>query len=234
MGATASVEREQSTMRALLIVFSCCAYYAASSPVPIPELATDPTLFPVVGITQVGATPQVAATPQVRTLRFGGDTSHVSPERLRAVEAWMNTVHPTNHADVVPNSLAYNWNHPNIESMIPDLSAGSIFLKLTTTTPAFVVALPGYETDYIAKTIAESGNWERELQNFYAYITGEGSICTPNTILVDAGANIGFFSGYFTSTGCKVYSIELQARMSNWNLATMKLNEKWPGQITHY
>lgn len=193
-----------------------------------PVVSSAPSGTPSVAPLIASSTPSV---PLGTSLVLFGDITGVPKERLAKVEQWMNTKHQTEFATVVPNSLAYNWDHEFIQNMIPDRN--KVMVKKTATNPSFYCALPGYKTDYITKSIYRSGVWEKIELTFYQYILGSGSQCSQDTVIVDVGANVGFFSGYFASTGCRVYSIELQARMANWNLATLMLNEKFDGQFTH-
>jgi FkbM family methyltransferase len=190
------------------------------------------------GVTAGTAAVEPTAPTNTRpVLSLIGDAVGIPPATKSKVEAWMNTDHEVKVEDtVIPNALVYNWHDSSgiVSNMIPDYATGGVMVKSTVTKPPFFMAMPGYHTDYIANFIMQRGTWEPTITNFFQYILGAGATCSPDKTVVDIGANIGYFSGYLVACGCKVISVELQARMANWDVATMMLNQKLDGQFKHY
>ena len=58
----------------------------------------------------------------------------------------------------------------------------------------------------------------------------QGRRCTENSLLLDVGGNVGWYSGFFVANGCRTITVEAQTFAYAMIMATMELNLKEPSQ----
>lgn len=83
------------------------------------------------------------------------------------------------------------------------------------------------ENDLIGNFILRHGFWEKHLYDIYT------KFLTPESIIIDAGANIGFHTIHFAKSGKQVYAFEPQSVIFNILSTNILLNEV-TDKVKHY
>ncbi|KAJ4458360.1 hypothetical protein PAPYR_5909 [Paratrimastix pyriformis] len=101
------------------------------------------------------------------------------------------------------------------------------FVAITSTKPAFFIRTGSPRVDkYVSRDIFSRGMWDapiyRTMENM---IQNAGPNCGDGALVVDAGANVGFFGLYAAVSGCRVIAFEIQDRLIDYMKTSVLLND---------
>jgi len=101
-----------------------------------------------------------------------------------------------------------------------------INVVLIESTPPFAFAMPSKkEKEGVALSILEDGVLEEATQLVFQYLLNKACSRTPGgRLVVDAGANLGYFTTYSAVMGCRVVSFEPQPRLGVLFRTSLALN----------
>eukprot|EP01116_Phalansterium_solitarium_P006102 TRINITY_DN18419_c0_g1_i1.p1 TRINITY_DN18419_c0_g1~~TRINITY_DN18419_c0_g1_i1.p1 ORF type:complete len:384 (+),score=107.38 TRINITY_DN18419_c0_g1_i1:167-1318(+) len=105
-------------------------------------------------------------------------------------------------------------------------------------TPPFMMAMPDIDKEGVGKDLHRNAIIEAPTTRFFQFILQERCALSPE-LVVDLGANFGYFSTYSAVMGCRVISLEAQPRLGAITNATFHLNNvqkrvKWHNHIVHF
>lgn len=91
----------------------------------------------------------------------------------------------------------------------------------TTTDPPFVATLADPQQEAASADVYQNGDMEIPTRKLFQHVLQHK--CTKDQLVVDAGANLGYFSTYSAVLGCSVKSFEPQPRLlpiiqSSWKI----------------
>lgn len=87
-----------------------------------------------------------------------------------------------------------------------------IFLMGTSTNPSFIAAVQHPNFEAASRDLYKNGDMEKPTRRMFEFLL-INRCQEKGALMVDAGANLGYFSTYAAIMGCRVISIEAQPRL---------------------
>jgi len=107
----------------------------------------------------------------------------------------------------------------------------TFFVTPTISTPPFFIAVPDIQVEGVSRDIFDDGMFEPETHYLFEYILlSEENGCRKTTpdgeppVVLDVGANLGWFTAYSSAAGCRVIGVEPQPRMLTLINVTIETN----------
>jgi len=106
------------------------------------------------------------------------------------------------------------------------------YVMPTVSNPPFFIALPDIQNEGVSKDIYDDGMFEAETHYLFEHILLGPDGCRNSIsnngeppLVLDVGANLGWFTSYSAAAGCRVIGVEPQPRMLTLINVTLELNE---------
>jgi len=112
----------------------------------------------------------------------------------------------------------------NVKNLEHEVPGAKLRIVKTKTDPSFWFAIDGIDHGGVETSIWDANIFAPSETAIFKYILKDGCRQSPSPLVVDVGANIGYFTVYSASMGCRVESFEAVRKFASFFNRSLALN----------